>query len=287
MAVALGLAAAIGFGAADFIGGIQARRHSVPIVVAISQGTGLTIVGIVVAVSGQALPPLNAVALGFLSGVALLLGVTAYYRGFSIGAMGVVGPIAATAVVIPLAVGLIMGDDLSALQAGGIVVAVAGIIATGYQPGASRGGHLALGVGMAILAAIGIGIYYPLIDFAAEHTTVLWVVFLHRIGAVTTIALFVYPYLARGPMKRSEHSREHFGPIDAGSLVGMGVISVTATGLFAAATTEGLLSVVSVLAAMFPVTTILLARLFLGERLAIPQRAGAVAALIGVGLIAA
>ena len=183
--------------------------------------------------------------------------MTAYYRGFSIGAMGVVGPIAATAVVIPLAVGLIMGDDPSGLQAGGIVLAVAGIIATGYQPGGGRGGHLALGVGMAILAAIGIGIYYPLVDFAAEDTTIVWVVFLHRIGAVTTIVLFVYPYLARGPMKQSEHSRDHFGLIDTGSLIGVGVISVTSTALFAAATTEGLLSVVSVLAAMFPVTTIL------------------------------
>ena len=56
MAVMLGLAAAIGFGVTDFIGGIQARRHSVPIVVAISQGTGLTIIGIVVVLSGQSLP---------------------------------------------------------------------------------------------------------------------------------------------------------------------------------------------------------------------------------------
>ena len=288
MAVIFGLAAAIGFGVTDFIGGIKARRHSVPIVVAISQGTGLTIVAAIVLISGQALPSLDAIALGFFSGVALLLGVTAYYRGFSIGAMGVVGPIAATAVVIPLAVGLITGDELSTLQAGGITLAVIGIIGIGYQQNAgSGGGRIALGVGMAILAAIGIGIYYPLVDFAADETTVLWVVFLHRLGAVTTIALFVYPYLARGPMKRSEQSRADFGRLDIGSLIGMGVISVTSTGLFAAATTEGLLSVVSVLAAMFPVTTILLARLFLGERLSVSQRAGAVAALVGVGLIAA
>ncbi len=287
MAVILGIGAAIGFGVADFIGGLQARRHSVPIVVAISQGTGFTIITVIVIVTGQPLPPIDAVAVGFLSGVFLLLGVTAYYRGFSIGAMGVVGPIAATAVVIPLAVGLIMGDDLSPLQAAGIALAVTGMIATGYQPSSdSRSGRLALGVRMAILAAIGIGIYYPLVDFAAEHTTVLWVVFLHRLGAVTTITLFVYPYLARGPMKRSEHSREHFGPRDSASLIGMGMISVTATGMFAASTTEGLLSVVAVLAAMFPVTTVLMARIFLGERLSAPQRAGAVGALVGVALIA-
>ncbi len=288
MAIILGIGAAIGFGVVDFIGGLQSRRHSVPIVVAISQGTGFTIVAIVLIVSGQSLPPFDAVLFGFFSGVALLLGVTAYYRGLSIGAMGVVGPIAATAVVIPLAAGLIMGDDLSSRQAVGIALAVLGIIATGYQPTAGlRGGRLALGVGMAVLAAIGIGIYYPLVDLAADDTTIPWVVFLHRLGAVTMIATFVYPYLARGPMKRREHGREHFGAIDAGSLIAMGVVSVTATGLFAAATTEGLLSVVSVLAAMFPVTTILLARLFLGERLSAAQRAGAVAALIGVALIAA
>jgi drug/metabolite transporter (DMT)-like permease len=287
MAIILGIGAAIGFGVVDFIGGVQSRRHSVPIVVAISQGTGFTLLGVVLIVSGQPLPPLGAAILGFLSGMALLLGVTAYYRGLSIGAMGVVGPIAATAVMIPLAVGLISGDDLSSLQAAGIALAVGGMIATGYQPTASlRGGKLARGVGAAMLAAIGIGIYYPLVDLAANNATVLWVVFLHRLGAVTTIATFVYPYLARGPMRRREHGREHFGKFDAGSLIGMGVISVISTGLFAAATTEGLLAVVSVLAAMFPVTTILLARVFLGERLSVPQRVGAVAALAGVALIA-
>ena len=287
MAIILGIGAAIGFGVVDFIGGVQSRRHSVPIVVAISQGTGFTLMGALLIITGQQLPPLGAAVLAFFSGVALLLGVTAYYRGLSIGAMGVVGPIAATAVVIPLAVGLISGDDLSSMQAAGIALAVGGIITTGYQPTSGlRDGKLARGVGAAILAAIGIGIYYPLVDFAANDATVIWVVFLHRFGAVTAIATFVYPYLARGPMKRPDHGRERFGRFDTGSLIGMGVISVISTGLFAAATTEGLLAVVSVLAAMFPVTTILLARVFLGERLSVAQRVGAIAALAGVALIA-
>jgi drug/metabolite transporter (DMT)-like permease len=224
--------------------------------------------------------------LGFLSGVSLLVGITAYYRGLSIGAMGVVGPIAATAVVIPLAVGLASGEDLAAHQAVGIALAVVGIVGTGFQPSTSvRRGTLALGVGVAVVAAVFIGIYYPLIDLAADDAPVLWVVLCHRLGSVLTIALVVYPYLARGPMSRTE--RRPLTRVDAASLIGMGILSVTSTSLLAAATTKGLLSVVSVIAAMFPVTTVLLARLFLGERLGLPQRVGAVAAFAGVALIAA
>ena len=288
MAVILAIGAALGFGTADFIGGLKSRRHPLPLVLAISQGTALAVVSIALIATRQPLESFDGAAIGFLSGVFSLLGLAFYYRGLAIGAMGVVGPIAATAVVIPLAVGLSSGDQLSAVQTGGIVLAITGILALAYRsaPGPA-GHHVAVGVGLGVLAALGIGIYYSLIDAAAASATVLWVVFFNRVGAGLTIVAFVYPFFrARGPLSRPERSRERLSKPDVGWLLAMGVIAVTSIALLAAATTKGALSMVSVLAATFPLTTILLARLVLGERLGGVQRVGAVAALAGVALIA-
>lgn len=287
MAVALGLAAAFGFGLADFIGGMQTRRHPVLVVVGISQTAALVVASIALLIVRQPLPSVDALVLGFLSGVAVFMGVTAYYRGLAVGPMGVVSPIAATAVAVPLGVGLVMGDDLSAVQAVGIALAIAGVIAIGYRPtGKAHGGRLAVGVGLGLLAAMAIGIYYPLIDATAERTTLLWVVFLNRLGALTTVAAVIYPAVSRGWLPQRSEYREGFTRTDVAYLLAIGVISVTSIGLLAAATTKGALAIVSVLAAMFPVTTILLARIILGERLAAVQRLAATIALVGVALIA-
>jgi len=200
MAVVLAIGAALGFGTADFIGGLKSRRHPLPLVLAISQGTALVVVSIALIATRQPLASIEGAGIGFLSGVFSLLGLAVYYRGLAIGAMGVVGPIAATAVVIPLSVGLISGDQLSAFQVAGIALAIMGIVGLAYRPTTGASGHrVAVGVGLGVLAALGIGIYYSLIDAAAASATVLWVVFFNRLGAVVTITALVYPFSrARG-----------------------------------------------------------------------------------------
>jgi drug/metabolite transporter (DMT)-like permease len=70
-------------------------------------------------------------------------------------------------------------------------------------------------------------------------------------------------------------------------LLAVGVLDTSATGLYVAATGEGLTSVVSVVASLYPAFTIMLAFALLHERLARPQAAGAAGALAGVGLMAA
>ena len=60
-----------------------------------------------------------------------------------------------------------------------------------------------------------------------------------------------------------------------------------ANSLYAVATTQGILPLVAVAASLYSAVTVLLARFVLGERLAPAQRAGIVAALAGMILIAA
>ena len=74
---------------------------------------------------------------------------------------------------------------------------------------------------------------------------------------------------------------------DVLALSAVGLLDAMGNMLFAVATTTGLLGVVSVVTSLYPVTTVALARLLLGERIRRAQQAGVVSALAGVGLIAA
>jgi drug/metabolite transporter (DMT)-like permease len=67
----------------------------------------------------------------------------------------------------------------------------------------------------------------------------------------------------------------------------VGVLDIAANGFFAVASTKGLVSVVAVLASLYPIVTVVLARVVLKERLHAVQRIGAAAALAGVALISA
>jgi drug/metabolite transporter (DMT)-like permease len=286
--VALAFASSVGFGLVDFISGLKSRRIPVPVVISITHGTAFVLVTIALVVLAEPLPPPLSMVAAFLGGASLIAGLAAYYRGLSTGAMGVIAPIIGTAAVVPVVFGLILGDHLTSSQALGIPLAVAGVMAIGYRPTSRAGGaRVALGAGLGAFAALAIGTYYILVDLAAKDAAVVWVVFGHRVGAVTLIALVLYPYLTRGRLRSAEPTWSRLRRRDVIALVAVGMLSITATSLFATATTLGALSVVAVVTAMFPVTTILLARAFLGERIGAMQRAGAIAALTGVALIVA
>jgi drug/metabolite transporter (DMT)-like permease len=289
LAVALAFLSSIGFGIVDFIGGVKSRRLGVPVVLTLSHLTALVLVLLTLGVVASSAPSAAALVLSFLSGAVVIVGIAAYYRALETAAMGVVAPIIATAPVIPLAVGVLLGEDLTPAQALGIALALGGVAATAYQPGPSaKGSRIALGVGLGAFGALAVGVYYVMIDFAADQAPLVWVVFLHRVGIVAAIMLVIYPYLRRrriGAASPSGGARANRR--DVALLVAMGVISASSTFLLAHALSLGLLSIVSVIAALFPVTTIVLARLLLNERISSVQRAGAVVALTGVAIVSA
>jgi drug/metabolite transporter (DMT)-like permease len=193
------------------------------------------------------------------------------------GAISVVAPIAAVAAGVPVIWGVVVsGDKITGLQAIGFVAAVGGSVAASLE---SRPGHrqLAAGVGWAALAMLAFGGYYVPMH-AASTQDWLWPAFLFRCTSVTLVwsIVFVRRAWPRG-------LRPHWT-----GLVAIGLLDTGGNALFAAASsTHGLLSVVSVLASLYPVVTVLLARLVLGERVQRTQDAGVVVALAGVVLITA
>ena len=133
-----------------------------------------------------------------------------------------------------------------------------------------------LSVGLALVAAVGFGSYFVLSDAAADDS-VLWLLVLSRIIPVPALAVFAW---ARR-MRRARQGRT------ASTLVVAGTLDCSATALYAVANTKGALSIVSVVGSLYPVMTLLLARVVLGERIRPLQQAGVAAALTGVAMIAA
>jgi drug/metabolite transporter (DMT)-like permease len=277
IAVAFALGAAVAWGAADYLGGLKSRVVATTVVVLVGQFTGLLLVAAVVAVQGDGPPEARYVAYAVLAGLAGAVGIGALYRGLAAGSMSIIAPITATGAVIPVVAGVATGERPTQLQGAGLALALGGVVLAARQKtGEELRGQVAAGVGFALLAAVGIGCFLLALDGASEGG-VPWALLIQRsvcVALVLAVAAFVRPSFRVG--------RANVAP-----LVAIGALDMSANALFALASTHGLVSVVSVLASLYPVTTVLLARMLLGERIARPQQVGVVAALAGVVLISA
>jgi drug/metabolite transporter (DMT)-like permease len=275
--VLLALAASLSWGVADFGAGVASRRLSIPLVIAATQTAGLVFIALVVAVFRPDLPTGTQFAWGALAGAIGIFGLTAFYRALSIGAMGIVGPLSATAAVVPLAYGLARGERPSSVQLAGVGLAVVGVMAASVEKHVDlHGRRIGPGVGYALLAALGFGCSLIALSTAAAGGA-LWAPLSMRLVGVPLIVAAVL--VLRPPSAGLRTSWR--------LLVGVGVCDTAANMLFGLASTRGLLSVVSVLASLYPVVLVALARFLLHERIARHQLAGVAVALGGVALISA
>jgi drug/metabolite transporter (DMT)-like permease len=277
VAVALALAASGCWGVADFTGGLKSKRVAIPLVLFVVEGAGLAGVLVVIALSGEPLPGSRAVIASLVAGVAGIGSLGLFYRALAIGTMSIVAPISASGVALPVVVGIATGDSLSVVVSAGLAITVAGIVlASRESPEAEPQDARArrTSVVLALLAAAGFGTYFVLSDVASDYS-VLWLLALSRVIVVPAMAGVVLA------------SRARAGGSDLLTLVGAGLLDVAATGLYGLALTKGELSIVSVVGALYPVSTVLLARVVLGERLRPVQAAGVAAAFTGVALIVA
>jgi drug/metabolite transporter (DMT)-like permease len=279
LAVALGLGSSICWGLADFLGGLQSRRVRVLAVLLVSQGTGLLAVAVVLLVAQPDVPSLNDLWPAAGAGLAGAIALSAFYRGLAIGTMSIVAPISSTGAAVPVIVGIATGDRPTALQAAGIAAAVVGVVLASRELASDQPATAAAArtsVLLALVAALGFGIFFVGMDAAAD-ASVPCAMLAARIASVLGVLIVVAGLRVRLP----ESPRR----LSAIALVGL--LDVSANGLYAWGSTQGLLSVVAVLGALYPVSTVVLARAVLGERVRRVQELGIVLALTGVVLIAA
>ena len=274
-AIFLALGASISYGVGDFLGGITSRRTHVLRVLVVSQAAGAAAVVVWVVLADEPFLGLGATLAAIGAGLGGLSGLAALYRGMAIGAMGVVAPVSSMAAAIPFSVGIARGERPSLLQVLGAVVALAGLGLVSRTNEELRG-RVAAGVGLALLAAVGFGFYFVLLDVAADESPS-WAVLVARLSssALALGASFAVGVSLGLP-------RRLLLPV-----LGVGMCDVGANVLFALATTKGLVSVVSVLTSLYPAVTVALAAALLRERVGGIRLVGAAAVLAGAALLTA
>lgn len=275
MASLLALSGAALWGVGDFLGGLTSRRLAVLAVLTISQAVGLAGVALWVWTAGDPFPGLSEILPAAAAGVAGLIGLAALYRGLAVGAMGIVAPISAASPLVPLAVDAARGVTPTVLQCLGIVLVLLGIVALSREPSRVGSGRIAAGAGLAVVAALGFGGFVVGLDAGSDESAP-WAVVAARSASVA-VALSAAALTAtslRPPVR--------FVPV----LVAVGAFDTGANVCVAFATTRGSAGIVAVLSALYPIVTVVLARLVLAERLSVPRRAGGVIALGGAALVA-
>ena len=271
----LALGASLSWGIGDFLAGGASRRVRLLTVLVVSQGAGLASIAVVVLARGESAPAARYLGYAALAGLAGAVGLAALYRGLAVGSMSVVAPISATAAIVAVVAGVVTGERPSAVQGAGIGLALAGVVLASRDAGGG-GRRVASGVGLALVAALSFGLLLVALGAASEGDA-LWGTLAMRTTSFSVLVATALVVRARISPGRS----------DLPVLVAIGLLDTAGNALFALASTESLLSVAAVLAQVYPVVTVILARIVLGERIARLQQVGVVAALAGVALITA
>ncbi len=276
MTALLALLSAALIGGADFVGGLTSRRHPPLVVAVMAQLVGLAIGVPLALVWGWDALSTRDVLFSIGSGVCVGLGFACFYTAMGRGTISLVVPIAAVSgATIPVAVGIGGGDRPSTLALIGIALALVAVAIVSLAPDADATGNDASST---LLLALGAGIFfgafYVVFAEISEDSGV-WAIPLQRTGSVAVLVALAL--LLRAPLSAGRQV--------ARPALAIAMLEVSATVPLLLALQRGPLSVASVLASLYPVTTVALAALVLRERLSRPQLAGVGLALVAVVLV--
>jgi drug/metabolite transporter (DMT)-like permease len=278
MGVLFGLLAAATYGAADFMGGQVSRRFDAFSVVLVSQLIGAAPLVIAIPLLAEGSPTAEALGWGAAAGVGGGVGVLCLYRGLAIGRMSVVAPITGVvAAAIPAVFGVVIGERPSVVSLAGIVLALLSVVLVSSAPPPDDERDVELGediskswkdsgVPYALAAGLSFALFFVFLNAAGEDGAV-WPLLGTR--GTSLILVLVAVLALRKPLKPP--------PGTLLAIAGAGILDVAANVFYLISTRFGLLSLVAVLTSMYPAVTVLMARIFLEERMIKMQ-------LVGLGL---
>jgi len=275
IAVNLALIACFCWGVSQFLAGIKTRSLPVLTLLTYTSTTGFTVFLICILVRGMPLPHEPDLVFALLGGVAGIFGVYSLYRGLAVGAVSIVVPISALCALVPVTFGLIQGEIPHIIQGIGIIAALCGgvLISLQKQTGNERS-HGTQGIIPAIGAALGFGFFFVLMDVAGGVDP-LWAATASRL--VSFILVLSAAALVRPPLK--------IKPVHLPVVAMIGALDSAAALAYTTATTKGMLGLVSVVSSLYPVVSVVLAAIFLKERLRSIQRIGVVLIILGIAMI--
>jgi drug/metabolite transporter (DMT)-like permease len=268
------------------LGGLVSRRVNAICVVLVSQLGGLAILAALLPLSEGSLTT-RALAWGAAAGVGGGAGVVFLYRGLSRGRMSVIAPTTAVeAAIIPVAYGLLSGEEPSAISLAGVAIALFAVAlvsspqedvdASSFgSTGATRRRLSQPGMADALLAGFGFGCFFIFLARAGQDTG-LWPLVGTKASSITLV--LVAGLIARAKLRPPRGTLTQ--------IIGAGGLDVAANVLYLVASRRGLLSLVAVLTSLYPASTVILARAVLHERMSRVQLLGLALVIAGVALIA-
>jgi drug/metabolite transporter (DMT)-like permease len=274
-AVLLALLAAAGYGVSDFVGGVAARRVAALRVVLVSYPLSVLLVAAVAPVVGGRVE-LGSLLWGLAAGATAGLAVWWFYLALATGPMSVVSPLTAVLVAgLPLLYAVARGERPGQLALVGAGLALVAVVLVSREapsalPFTRRVALLTVGSGVAF------AVYFVLLA-QVDTGTGLWPLLASRVGAASVVLVAA---VVAGQLRAPRGV-----PLRLALLAG--VLDVVANTAFLFAVQGGLLSLVSVITALYPAATVLLAAVVLGERTGRVQQVGMALAAVAVGLIAA
>ncbi|MGH8160733.1 MAG: EamA family transporter [Gammaproteobacteria bacterium] len=275
MAIVLGILAALAYGSSDFVAGLGSRRLGTGPVTLLVLFLGIVVAAIAVGLFPGSGPSPHALIWGAISGVGSASGSLLLYRGFAIGEMSVVSPLCAVfTAVVPVIVGVSLGNHLSAVAAAGVAIAVPAAALTAFKRKTGEVKHARRGILEAVLSGVGFALLFIALDRAGTASGA-WPLLPGQAVAFLLVLPFGWKVVRnlRGWTRSTT------------IIVVAGVLSGVANLLFLAATGSGQLAVVAVLTSLYPAVTILFARVVLGERWNALQMTGLAAVAAAIVLI--
>ena len=282
MIYVLAIGSAVLYGAADFTGGLTSRRAGALPVVFLSQASGLVIVALLLPLLPHASYTRPDLIWGAIAGLTGGIGVALLYHALSIGTMAVVAPTTAVCgVTIPVVVSVLLGERPVPVAIAGIALGIGSIVLVSRQTTAQAEPHeptsrsrRSSGIGIALLSGVAIGLFFLSLARTSPDAG-LW-----PLVAARSVSVTFFGVLALA----GKRSLRMPGRVAALAAFG-GVIDMLANALYMVAAQQGPLSTVVTLSSLYPASTVLLARLLLGERLNAWQITGVGGALAAVVLI--
>lgn len=275
MFVLLAIAAAASYGVADYAGGRATRSAPAEAVTFTGQCTALGILLILVPLTGASLPSTHDWMWSGLGGFGGAIALLAFYRAMSRGAMTVIAPISAVVgLSIPVFIGLLQGERPAIIAYPGILIAVVAVALVGDVMDRHNLPTPWSAIGLAALAGVGFGLIFVCLAQTSSASG-LWPLIGQRFVSVPTVALLAILLHHRTPLKGNVLRLALFS----------GVLDTTANAFYLISVRHGLLSLVAVITALYPVSTVVLALRLDHERLHRSQAAGLVLAAVSLVLV--
>ncbi len=271
----LAIGAAVAYGIADYAGGRATRDAPAESVTFIGQSTALILLLIVVPLTGAPLPSINDWVWSGLGGLGGAIALLAFYRAMSRGAMTIIAPVSAVVgLSIPVLIGLVQGERPAIIAYPGILIAVIAVALVGDVLDHHNLPTSWKTIGLAGLAGVGFGLIFVCLAQTSTESG-LWPLVGQRLVSVPTVAIVAVI------LKHRESLRGNMLRLALFS----GILDTTANGLYLVSVRHGLLSLVAVITALYPVSTVVLALRFDHERLHRSQTAGLFLAAISLMMV--